>query len=255
MSETEQAISSLRSSIDALHSFNVTLQTMASSKAESSFVSELASRVTSCEARVAALGSSVEAQGPAVSTLTSRVATECEARAHADTALAARVDFIQCVANSPAELHVKPEEAVEPLRMGMAVFHGETARAIRDAQAVLKAANVGQLEVVKRANEAGKPFVVIDGQVFISDASIKSGDFVVKSAPVDPGQLLSEIAKQVIESEVGADLGSRIAEIEKAGASQGAESRALHDRLQALELSLVALRGQLDAARVSPNKP
>lgn len=232
MSEPEQTIASLRSSIDSLRAMTVGLQAQAAGKADASAVAALSTRITSCEGRVAALGSSVAAQGPAVTKPTSRVTSEHEARAHADTALAKRIGSVQCFASAPAELHVEPDEAVEPLRMGKVVFHGETARAIRDAQAVLKSANVGQLEVVKRANEAGEPFVEIDGQVFINEAEINSTTFEVKlvrgangqyhaadiglgveqaagsaaKAPVDAGQLLSEIAKQITESEVGAGL-------------------------------------------------
>ena len=87
---------------------------------------------------------------------------------------AQRIGSLQCCADAPAELHVKPEEAVEPLRMGKVVFHGETARQIRAAQAVLREAGAGQLEVVKRANEPGEPFVVIDAQVFITKAALES---------------------------------------------------------------------------------
>lgn len=112
-------------------------------------------------------------EAPAVTCLTSRITAETSARAHADMALASRIDSVQCFTN-PTELHVKPEEAVEPLRMGKVVFHGETARAIRDAQEVLRAAGAGQLEVVKRENEGDSPFVVIDGQVFITEATVES---------------------------------------------------------------------------------
>lgn len=119
-------------------------------------------------------------EAPAVTCLTSRITAETSARAHADMALASRIDSVQCFTN-PAELHVKPEEAVEPLRMGKVVFHGETARAIRDAQEVLRAAGAGQLEVVKRDSQGDKPFVVVDGQTFICQATIDSLLYVVDS--------------------------------------------------------------------------
>jgi len=74
MSETNETIASLRSSIEALHSLIVTLQMMVSSKAEASFVSELASRVTACEGRVATCGSQVAAQGAPITALGHAVA-------------------------------------------------------------------------------------------------------------------------------------------------------------------------------------
>ncbi|MEX7554666.1 hypothetical protein LG197_23075 [Pseudomonas asiatica] len=75
MSETNEAIASLRSSIEALHSSSVTLQMMVSSKAEASFVSELASRVAACEAQVAAYVSQVAAQGAPITALGHAVAS------------------------------------------------------------------------------------------------------------------------------------------------------------------------------------
>jgi len=75
MSETNETLASLRSSIEALHSFGVTLQMMVSSKAEASFVSELASRVTACEGRVAACGGQVAAQGAPIAALGHAVAS------------------------------------------------------------------------------------------------------------------------------------------------------------------------------------
>jgi hypothetical protein len=74
MSETNETLASLRSSIEALHSFSVTLQMMASSKAEASFVSGLASRVTACEAQIAACGSQVSAQAAPIAALGHAVA-------------------------------------------------------------------------------------------------------------------------------------------------------------------------------------
>ncbi|WP_059395527.1 hypothetical protein [Pseudomonas putida] len=117
-------------------------------------------------------------EASAVTCLSSRITAEISARAHADMALASRIDSVQSFTN-PAELHVKPEEAVEPLRMGKVVFHGETARQIRAAQTALREAGVGQLEVVTRASEPGDPFFVIDGQPFDNKAT-------VESAAIDP---------------------------------------------------------------------
>lgn len=85
------------------------------------------------------------------------------------------------------DLLIDASQAVQPLRMGKVVFHGETARQIRAAQTVLRQAGAGQLEVVKRANELGDPFVVIDGQVFISKAT-------VESAAVGPGPYSVKVA-------------------------------------------------------------
>ncbi len=60
-------------------------------------------------------------------------------------------------------MEVDPGKAIEPLQMGKVTFYGESARAIRDAQEVLRAAGAGQLEVVKRAGQGDRPFAVIDG--------------------------------------------------------------------------------------------
>lgn len=131
--------------------------------------------------------------------LARQAAENARCRADSDMALAQRIGSVQCglaaaadasatrtlssrkFSEGAAEVHIKPEEAVEPLRMGKFVFHGETARQIRAAQTVLRQAGAGQLEVVKRANEKGEPWVVIDGQVFIREAKIKSCKFAVET--------------------------------------------------------------------------
>lgn len=295
MSQTDQAIASLRSSIDALNAMVAGLQAQAAGKADTSAVASLAIRVSSCEGRIAPLGSPVTAQGTAVSGLSNRITAEASGRADADMALAQRIGSVQCglagaadasatctltgrkYSEGSAEVHIKSGEAVELLRIGKFVFHGETARQIRAAQAVLRQAGAGQLEVVKRVDDPGSPFVVIDDQVFITEATIKSVtlnpvEFKVRlevdekgqyyaagigvgveqaagsaaGAAVDPGLLLSEIAKQIIESEIGADLRSRIAEIEKAGSNQGAENRSVNDRLTSLSLDLVTAKSRTD---------
>lgn len=245
------------------------------------------------------LSDSLKSYNPAeahtVTALTSRITGEASDREDADMALAQRVGSVQCglasvadasatytltsrkCSEGSAEVHIKPEEAVEPLRMGKFVFHGETARQIRAAQTVLRQAGAGQLEVVKRVEDPRSPFVVVGDQVFISEATIKSVtlnpvEFKVRlevdekgqyyaagigvgveqaagsaaEAPVDPGLLLREIAKQIIESEIGADLRSRIAEIEKAGSNQGAENRSVNDRLTSLSLDLVTAKSHTD---------
>ncbi len=137
--------------------------------------------------------------------LARQAAEDARCRADSDMALAQRIGSVQCglagaadasatsfmttrltmtsgkSSEGSAEVHIKPEEAVEPLRMGRFVFHGETARQIRAAQTVLRQAGAGQLEVVKRVEDPRSPFVVVGDQVFIPDAT-------VKSAVVDPGR-------------------------------------------------------------------
>ena len=70
---------------------------------------------------------------------------------------------------------IEGKEEVQPLRMGKVTFYGEAARHIRDAQEILRTAGAGQLEVVKRANEAGEPHLVIDGQMFINTGAFEIG--------------------------------------------------------------------------------
>ncbi|TCT95650.1 hypothetical protein [Pseudomonas sp. LP_4_YM] len=173
-------------------------------------VADQASRVTACGGTVTAQGSAVSRLTSRVSDqantraspdrdgyitgekLARQAAENARCRADADMALGQRIGSVQCglaavadtsatctltsrkYSEGSAEVHVKPGEAVELLRMGKFVFHGETARQIRAAQTVLRQAEAGQLEVVKRVEDPGSPFVVIDGQVFIPDATIKS---------------------------------------------------------------------------------
>lgn len=162
MSETDQAISSLRSSIGVLHTLVAGIQAQAAEEAtrRSQADDALAQRIGSVQC-----GLSATADAGATSFLTARL-TMTSGKS----------------SEGSAEVHIKPEEAVEPLRMGKFVFHGETAQKIRAAQAVLNQAGAGQLEVVKRANEKGEPFVVIDGQVFLSQAAIDEGRFAIDSS-------------------------------------------------------------------------
>lgn len=121
--------------------------------------------------------------------------------------------------------------------MGGVTFYGESARVIRDAQAVLQAAGAGQLEVVKR-----EPFqITLDGHVYISEAVVgkaaitpsqygvkldmKSGKCVVagigvgvqpeKPKVIIAQELLDEIQKQISESELGNELAKRVEDLEK----------------------------------------
>ncbi len=163
-------------------------------------IASLQSSVTRLQAGLASL--QVEVFGKAgVTALTSTITSEAVARESSDAVVAARIGILGCdtrddrAAASAAssltsrvtsaedpELHVKPDEAVEPLRMGKVVFYGESARAIRAAQEVLRAAGAGQLEVVKRSNEPGESYVVIDGQVFLSQAEVDNGRYAIDPA-------------------------------------------------------------------------
>ena len=244
-------------------------------------INSLQTQVAVLSGQIHAQGGTVTPQGQAITTNTS----ETSARASADDALATRAGAFSCNLDScrptpedaaasatsfltarvtsaeESTLAVDPGQAVEPLRLGKVTFYGESARVIRAAQAVLQAAGAGQLEVVKRANELGEPFMVIEGQVFINEDEIKSTTFEIKvvrgangqyhaagfgvgveqatggttKAPIDADHILSELTKLIGESELSADLGKRVAEIERAGSKQGAENRTLHDRLAALE--------------------
>ncbi|PYB87166.1 hypothetical protein [Pseudomonas fulva] len=169
-----------------------------------------AGRVTACEGTVTAQGTAVTRLTSRVSDqastqaphdpdgyitgekLARQAAENARCRADSDMALAQRIGSVQCglaaaadaratctltsrkFSEGAAEVRIKPEEAIEPLRMGRVLFEGEPARQIRAAQELLRKAGMGQLEVVQRASELGSPFVVIDGQVFIPDAMVKS---------------------------------------------------------------------------------
>lgn len=156
MSQTDQSIASLSSSIGVLHSLIAGIQAQAAEEAtrRSQADDALAQRIGSVQCGLASV-----ADASATCTLTSRKCSE-----------------------GSAEVHIKSGEAIELLRIGKFVFHGETARQIRAAQTVLRQAGAGQLEVVKRANENGEPFVVIDGQVFLSQAAIDEGRFAIDSS-------------------------------------------------------------------------
>lgn len=252
---TDNALAVAQSALDQIACVRMTL-------------SELSAGLASLSAQVRAQGGTVIPKGQAVTGLTSTIKSEASARADADNALATRIGSLQCglqgadataksalttriTAAEKPTLEVDPGKAVEPLRLGKVTFYGESARVIRDAQAVLESAGAGQLEVIKR-----EPFkVTADGQVFISEA-------VVGKAAIDPArfkvklgmhqgrtivagigvgvqpekpkviiaqELLDEIQQQIRESNLGKNLSS------------------LEDRLAAIELGRVTQKG-LDEA-------
>ncbi|WP_432777827.1 hypothetical protein O4O02_09005 [Pseudomonas fortuita] len=166
----------------------------------------VSSTVTACEGKISELGTRVAAQGCTVTALTNTITHESSARESADEALATHIGALNCnlqdnradaratsflttriASAEESTLEIDPGQTVEPLRIGTVVFRGEAARQIRAAQAVLRAAGAGQLEVVKRANEPGEPFFVIDGQVFVAKAT-------VKSAAVEPSPYSVKVA-------------------------------------------------------------
>lgn len=75
MSETNETLVSLRSSIEALHARLDVLHAQVAAKADTSAVSALSSRVTSCEGHVAAAGSQVAAQSVTTTALGNAVAS------------------------------------------------------------------------------------------------------------------------------------------------------------------------------------
>lgn len=170
------AITSLTASVDSLQAQVAALSSQVAGKADATAVSALSNTITT-------QGSQVTPQGQTIGVLCTNVA-----EAVAITRLTSRVT--KCEA---AELAIDTGQAVKPLRMGKVTFYGESARVIRDAQEVLRAAGAGQLEVVKRANEPGEPFVLIDGQVFIAKSTvdtavIEPGRFEIKMAVTEQGR-------------------------------------------------------------------
>ncbi|MFT0518147.1 hypothetical protein [Pseudomonas faucium] len=124
MSEINETIASLRSSIEVLHNLATTLQMQISSKAESSFVAELASRVTACEGQVTLS----TAQVRAVSSLTSRVTD--------------LLDQIK-VQLSESQLATELESKITLVEQGQAK-QGSENRAVNDRLAVVELNRVSQ---------------------------------------------------------------------------------------------------------------
>ncbi|WP_460421870.1 hypothetical protein [Pseudomonas sp. ZL2] len=70
---------------------------------------------------------------------------------------------------------IDAEPTVEPLRLGGVTLYGELARKIREVQEIVEAHGAGELKVVKPGGEPGKPFFIIDGQMFINQAEVDAG--------------------------------------------------------------------------------
>ncbi|MNP39267.1 hypothetical protein D3C76_1328370 [compost metagenome] len=70
---------------------------------------------------------------------------------------------------------IDAESAVEPLCLGGVTLYGELARNLRDLQSMLEVHGAGELKVVKPGGEPGKPFFIIDGQMFINQAEVDAG--------------------------------------------------------------------------------
>lgn len=173
-------------------------------------IDSLTTSVASLQAQVRAITSQIE--GKAAATARSELTSSVTAQGAAVTPLTNRVTSCE-----PAELCIDIAQTVEPLRMGKVTFYGESARQIRAAQEVLHAAGVGQLEVVKRANESGEPFVVIDGQVFIAKSNIESAivdtdRFVVRTAVTDQGRHVAAGIGAGVQTCSDLSLGSQLAD-------------------------------------------
>ncbi|WP_323615242.1 hypothetical protein [Pseudomonas putida] len=196
---------------------------VAPAKADARAVEALTSRI----AGVSNSGASVDQSGYIMGEKPARQAIEeVLSRAQADLALAKRIGSFECCLRDgsvkvtlstdatsigdQAAVDVDLGKAIEPLPMGKVTFYGESARAIRDAQEILRSVGLGQLEVVKRANEHGEPFVVIDDQVFVAKAAVESasvgpspyrvkvsmnneGRFYVAGVGLDAGTVASEL--------------------------------------------------------------
>ncbi|MDV9031357.1 hypothetical protein Q7C30_004450 [Pseudomonas sp. RAC1] len=116
---------------------------------------------------------------------------------------------VEASAPEAGELCIDPGQSVPPLRMGKVTFYGETARQIREAQEVLRVAGAGQLEVVKRANERDEPFVVVDDQVFLGQASIKTATIEsgkkVMAGLIGESDLVDQLLKEIEAISAGRD--------------------------------------------------
>ncbi|MFJ2549521.1 hypothetical protein ACIOVF_24085 [Pseudomonas sp. NPDC087612] len=86
---------------------------------------------------------------------------------------------------------IDAEPAVEPLRLGGVTLYGELARNLREVQSILEAHGAGELKVVKPKVEEGKDFLVVDGQMFISqacvDASKLAAGYAIKTETLGNG--------------------------------------------------------------------
>ncbi|GEM_PF-925516 len=259
-------------------------------------VADQTSRVTACEGTVTAQGAAVSGLSDLVNDqastqaphdpdgyitgekLARQAAENARCRADSDMALAQRNGSVQCglaaaadasatctltsrkYSEGSAEVHIKPEEAVESLRMGKFVFHGETARQIRAAQTVLHQAGAGQLEVVKRVEDSGSPFVVIDGQVFITDATVKSAvvdpdKFEVRIEIDDEGHCYVAgvgIGRNPVTSslKLGPCLEQDVRRLLLDELISTGSEKAISERLGKIELELVAWKGREDAAKI-----
>lgn len=158
-----------------------------------------------------------------------------------------------------ASLCIDPGQEVKPLRMGKVTFYGESARQIRAANAVLQSAGAGQLEVVKRANEPGEPFVMIDGQMFISQAAI---DDQVRDAP--SVKLTVNSQGKYVAAGIGLGVGASVEPVQsdtdwapgkalEAGAVLECLARKISETKlgRNLEAEIASLQGRLDALDVA----
>ena len=158
-------------------------------------------------------------------------------------------------------MEVDPGKAIEPLRMGTVTFYGESARAIRDAQEVLRAAGAGQLEVVKRESQGDSPFFVVDGQAFITAATIKDSAIdpariSVKVAVNEQGQYyvagvglgLSDVASEL---KLGPSLEKDVRRLFREELIGAGAEKAINERLGKIELDLLARKGREDAAKIT----
>ncbi|MGF6595121.1 hypothetical protein [Pseudomonas sp. 2835] len=106
---------------------------------------------------------------------------------------------------------IDPGSDVESLDLGGVTLYGDLAVKVREVQGILAAHGAGELKVVKPKVEEGKDFLVVDGQMFISqacvDASKLAAGYAIKTETLGNG--LEVMAGLISESQLGEELRKR----------------------------------------------
>ncbi|MBA6062309.1 MULTISPECIES: hypothetical protein [Pseudomonas] len=225
MSETNEAIASLRSSIDVLHAIVAGIQAQVCTKVDTTAFSALDSRVTACEGKISELRTPVAAQSASVTDLGVSAKADCRAvskltsRITGERSGSSSVD--QCQGGSPffvvdgqvfANGTTIEDAAISPARLKVETDKLQIDHPVLDGYRVKLA-----------VNEQGQYYVAGVG---VGMSHVTSG--------LKLGPCLEEDVRRLLREElVGA----------------GAE-KAINERLGKIELNLVARKCREDAAKI-----
>lgn len=148
-------------------------------------LASLEGRVSVSESAIARQGTPITAQGQSVTArsryLTAGVLSSTSGQLDIDLKTGSMVvegpagcTVVVDLGSGDVVARIEGEQEVEPLKLVGITLYGDLASKVREVQEILSAHDVGELKVVKPSAEEGKDYIVVDGQMYINEAALRS---------------------------------------------------------------------------------